>query len=266
VDFEFIKHSIVGLDVFSAKNKIFSLCPELSDEDVEITYQETDYTRFTVFDCKLNDGKLMLFVTSKNPIRNLPSNFQENDFLRKYLMIFQHINNDIAVKIDNMNEMFRPMHAPSFFLDVLADWFGIDMELLGGEEEKRLFLQYSIPLFKLRGTALGLKILIYIVTGIIPEIIENYIPYSTLEIAEGINVETNVFDNYRKSEFFTIAFPVYREDFSDGLLKRLTALLEQEKPVESEFYICFKRHESSKRKNPVLYEDSQIDVDSVFEF
>lgn len=260
MDFDLVKHSCVGLDVFSAKNKILSLCPDLTEDDIDITYLESDYKRFTVFDCKQIDGKIMLYATSKNPIRNLPSNFQENDFLRNFLMILQHVNNDIAIKIDNVNEMFRPMHSPLYFLDVLADWFGIDMELLGGEEEKRLFLQYAIPLFKLRGTALGLKVLIYIVTGIVPEIIENFIPFSTLEIAEGISVDSNIFDRSNTSGFFTISFPVYREEFSDSLLNRLTALLQQEKPVDCDFYICFKKHENEKRQNPAIVENSTMDT------
>lgn len=264
MEFELIKRSCVGLDVYSAKNKILSLCPELSESDIDITYQESDYKRFTVFDCKQIKNKVMLYATSKNPIRNLPSFYQENDFLRNYLMIFQHINNDIAIKIDNINELFRPMHCPSDFLNVIANWFGVDVDLLGSEEEKRLFLQYAIPLFKLRGTALGLKILVYIVTGIVPEVIENHIPYSSLEITDGTSVNTNIFENKRDTSFFTIAFPVYRDEFDDNVLKRLTTLLEQEKPVNTDCFISFKHKKAKPRKKPVITEKSTLSTS--FEF
>ena len=130
-----IKQTCVGLDIFAAKNRLFSLYPDLKEDDIEITYQESDYRRFIVTDCKLlNDKKVMLYATSKNAVRYLPSNFQENDFLSRYLMIFQHLKNDISIKIDNINELFRPMHCPSDFLQVLADWLGINVELLGTEE------------------------------------------------------------------------------------------------------------------------------------
>lgn len=264
MDFEIVKHSCVGLDVYSAKNKILSLCPELSVEDIDITYQESDYRRFIVFGCKQKKGKIMLYATSKNPIRNLPSYYQENDFLRKYLMIFQHISNDVGIKIDNMNEMFRPMHCPADFLKVLSDWFGIDVDLFGTENEKRLFLQYAIPLFKLRGTILGLKIYMYIMTGIVPEIIENYIPYSSLEISEGTNVDSNIFDNEKQNSVFTVSFPVYREEFDDNLLKRLTLVLQQEKPVNTDCYICFKRKEKEVRIKKVSF--TQKAIDTGFEF
>lgn len=263
MDFELLKHSCVGLDVYSAKNKIISLCPELSEDDIDITYQESDYRRFIVFDCKQINGKIMLYATSKNPIRNLPSYYQENDFLRKYLMIFQHISNDVSIKIDNINELFRPMHCPADFLNVLSDWFGIDVDLFGSEEEKRLLLQYAIPLFKLRGTILGLKIYTYIMTGIVPEIIENYIPYSSLQIAEGINIDSNIFDIEKKNSVFTVSFPVYREEFDDNLLRRLTLVLQQEKPVNTDCYICFKQKEKAARKQTVNFSNN---MDTGLEF
>lgn len=260
MDFENIRHSCIGLDVYSAKNKIFSLYPELSESDVDITYEESDYARFIVFDCRYENNKIMLYATSKNPIRNLPSYFQENDFLRNYLMVFQHINNDVAIKIDNMNEMFRPMHCPSSFLNVLADWFGIDIDRFGTEEKKRLFLQYAIPLFRLRGTALGIKILVYIVTGVVPKIIEDYVPYSSLEMAEGTSINSNIFEEDKGNSVFTISLPIRREEIDDNTLKRLTLLVQNEKPINTDCYICFKQKKLKPRKKSVIEEGSVIDT------
>lgn len=264
MDLALIKHSCIGLDVYSAKNKIKSLYPDIADSNIEITFKESDSPRFIVFECSLNEEKIMLFATSKNPIRNLPSIYQENDFLRSFLMIFQHLSNDIAIKIDNLNELFRPMRCPSDFLQVLADWFGIDIDLLGSEQSKRLFLQYAIPLFKTRGTIKGLKTLIYIVTGVVPQIIENYIPYSFLEITDGTNINTNIFDRDKDISVFTISFPLYKEDFDDNLLRRLTVLLQREKPVNTEFFFSFKQKEISKKKRPTITE--KTDIGNKYEF
>lgn len=264
MNLELIKHSCVGLDVYSAKNKILSLYNELTEDDIEITYKESEVRRFTVFDCALKDGKIMLYATSKNPIRNLPSIYQEDEFLRNFLMIFQHISNDIAIKIDNMNELFRPMRCPADFLNVLADWFGIDINLLGGEENKRLFLQYAIPLFKTRGTITGIKILIYIATGIVVEIVEDYVPYSFLEIADGTNVNNNIFENEKDISVFTIAFPIYREQFDDNTLHRLTLLLRREKPVNTEFFFSFKKKPVKRKQKKVITE--KMNIGNNFEF
>lgn len=264
MDFEALRHSCVGLDVYSAKNKILSLRPDLSEADIDITYQESEYKRFIVVDCKEQGNKIMLYATSKNPLRNLPSMYQENDFLRNFLMIFQHISNDISIKIDNINELFRPMHCPSDFLGVLANWFGIDIDLLGQEDNKRLFLQYAIPLFKMRGTIMGLKIFVYIVTGIVPEILENYVPYSALQIMDGTSINSNIFETKTGNSAFTVSFPVFREEFDDNLLKRLTLLLQKEKPVNTECYICFKQKSKTFRKQKVITENTTIGTEIEF--
>ncbi len=244
-----IKQACIGLDVFKAKNRLISLYPSISEKDIEITYQEADFKRFIVTDCNLTkDGKIMLFATSKNIMRYLPSNFQENDFLSRYLMIFQHLQNDISIKIDNINELFRPMHCPADFLQVIANWLGINVELLGNEEKRRLFLQYAIPLFRLRGTALGLKIYAYILTGIVPEIIEGYVPYSRMDIYDNTDVTGGIFNRGGEASVFTVSFPVEKEEFDDNLIKRLSLLLQQEKPVNTDCYICFKPKKKKMRQ------------------
>lgn len=265
MDLEEIKRACIGLDVFSAKNKIFSIFPHLTENDIEITYQESNYQRFIVTDCKqFEKNKIMLFVTSKNIIQNLPSNFQENDFLRRYLMIFQHLHNDISIKIDNINELFRPMHCPSDFLQVLANWLGIKVELLGTEEKRRIFLQYAIPLFRLRGTALGIKIYVYILTGVVPKIIEGYVPYSRLDIVDNTDVSSGIFNKEGGANVFTVYFPVEKECFDENLIKRLSLLLQQEKPVNTDCYISFKKKRVKPRKKTTIDEKSKLDTKMTF--
>lgn len=263
MDLENIRHLVVGLDVYSAKIRILSLYPELSENDLDITYYESEYQRYIVTDCKVIGNKVMLYSTSKNPIRNLPSIYQENDFLRNFLMIFQHISNDIGIKIDNINQMFRPMRCPSDFLPVLSDWFGIDINLLGSEQQQRMFLQYAIPLFRLRGTSLGLKIYLYIMTGIVPEILENYVPFSSLEIVDGTNINSTLIEENSNISEFTVYFPVYRETFDENLIKRIMLVLQNEKPVNTNCYISFKRKTVKIRKKTVITNNSQIGTDFI---
>ena len=131
---------------------------------------------------------------------------------------------------------------------------------LGTEEEKRLFLQYAIPLFKLRGTALGIKIYLYIMTGIVPEIIENYVPFSSLEIMDGTNVSTTLLEEDKNNSVFTVHFPVYREEFDDNLVRRIMLVLQQEKPVNTDCYISFKRKQEKKRKHMVITEKTNFGI------
>ena len=60
-----IRRTCVGLDIFTAKNRLLSMFPEMKETDIEITYQESDYQRFIVTDCKIFDGKKIKMVANK---------------------------------------------------------------------------------------------------------------------------------------------------------------------------------------------------------
>jgi phage tail-like protein len=187
----------------------------------------------------------------------LPSKYQSNEFLRGFLMIFQHIMNDTAITLDNMHEYFRPMESPVRFLPVLADWLGLHLDTLGGEEEVRRFLQYAIPLYRYRGTALGLRAHLAIVSGVVPEIIEGVTPYSAMLIGANGESESSLMDSEDSEDAFTIHFPVLRSKLSDTLIRRLSLIVQREKPADTKAYITF---EAAKKKQRVI---TVINTDTV---
>ena len=164
-----LKNICVGLDVYKAKNRITRLFPSMENR-IDIEFVEAECRRFVVLDCEYNDDKeiIKLKVASKNPIRHLPSIYQENDFLRNYLMIFQHIMNETSITLDNIDNLFRPMEVDSRFLPLISSWIGVNHELLGTEDIARKVLQYAVPLYRYRGTKLGMRALLFLVTGVVP--------------------------------------------------------------------------------------------------
>lgn len=250
----------VGLDAFKAKNRILRAFPGIEPADIEFRYVEAPCARFTVLECRHDAiaSKILLRVSSLNPIRHLPSNYQSLDFLRNFLMVFQHVMNDTSMKLDNMHEYFRPMDCPSRFLPVLADWLGIHLDTLGGEDEVRRFLQHAITLYRYRGTATGLRAHLAIVSGVVPEIIEGEIPYSAMEIMDDAAVEANVFEADSNESCFTVFFPVLRETFDDTLLKRLSLIVQQEKPVHAKCFISFRHAATATRAVTTIADDTTI--------
>ena len=99
---------------------------------------------------------------------------------------------------------------------------------------------------------LGKSRYVYILTGIVPEIIENYVPYSRLDIYENTNITSGIFNREGDSCVFTVSFPVDKEYFDENLIKRLSLLLQQEKPVNTDCYICFKKKKVKPRKRTVI--------------
>lgn len=259
----YITSLCVGLDAYRSCNRLLSTFPSLRRNDIEFLYKESDYKRFTVLrgDYNAKTKKVLLTIATANPIRHLPSNYQSNEFLRNFLMVFQHVFNGTALTLDNIHEHFRPMECPSRFLPVIADWFGVHLDTLGGEDEVRRFLQYAIPLFRFRGTSIGLRAHLAIISGVIPEIIEGYIPFSAMEILDGASIESNLLERQADNCVFTVYFPVPRESFGDDLVRRLSLIVQQEKPVHTRCFLGFKQAERKKRKVSVLTEDTMMDAD-----
>lgn len=256
---------IVGLDLYMAKKQILKDFPELTENKIDITYKESDYPRFMVLSSQYDEKRdiISLTVSSNNPIRHLPSNYQSNDFLREFLMVFQHIMNDTSVTLDNMHYYFRPMDAPESFLPKLASWLGIHLDTLGGDFEIRRFLQNAIPFYRYRGTVIGLRALLSIVAGITPTIVEGKRPYTSMVIDNESGIEASMFETQDESDCFTIHFPVPRSHFDDGLLQRISRIAQREKPVHTKAYISFKVEEIKRRKMTVMNADSSMNVDGV---
>ncbi|MDR0320541.1 MAG: phage tail protein [Treponema sp.] len=254
-----VKSRYVGLDIYRARKKIMRDFPQVDEKKIDIHYVESLYPRFTVLKSAYNEdsGLIELEAASGNPLRHLPSNYQGNEFLRSFLMIFQHVMNDTTITLDNMHEYFRPMESPANFLPVLADWLGIHLDTLGGEDEVRRFLQYAIPLYRYRGTTLGLRAHLTIVCGVVPEITEGVAPYSAMMIDTATETESSLMDSDDSKNSFIIHFPVLRNKFPETLIQRLSLIVQREKPVHTRAYITF---ETAKKKQRVI---TVIDTDTV---
>lgn len=254
-----LKNICVGLDVYKAKNRITRLFPSMENR-IDIEFVEAECRRFVVLDCEYNDDKeiIKLKVASKNPIRHLPSIYQENDFLRNYLMIFQHIMNETSITLDNIDNLFRPMEIDSKFLPVISNWIGVNYELLGTEDIARKVLQYAVPLYRYRGTKLGMRALLFLVTGVVPEIIEGDLPFEAMSITEQTDISSVILESDRKDSIFSVYFPVYTEEFSSDLRKRIYRIVQNEKPINTRGYIYFKKKKEATRKVTVISEDMQI--------
>jgi phage tail-like protein len=260
---KYIKSRYTGLDIYQARKKILQDFPEFEERNIDIYYVESPYPRFTVLKSSYNTrkGMIELYASSNNPIRHLPSNYQTNDFLRGFLMIFQHIMNDTSITLDNMDEYFRPMESPVSFLPVLSNWLGIHLDMLGGEAEIRRFLQYAIPLYRYRGTALGLRAHLALLSGTAPAIIEGRIPYASMVITDNSEVETSLFDSEDEKNAFTVHFPVMKSRFEDTLIRRLALVIQREKPVHTKAYLSFEKNTKRQRDITVIGNETSMGTD-----
>jgi phage tail-like protein len=102
----------------------------------------------------------------------LPGVFSRNDFLARYLLIFETINEPVQRTVDNVPDLFDPSLAPADFLPWLGSWLGLVLDERWPDAQRRELIRAAADLYRWRGTRRGLSEYIRVYTGITPEIVE----------------------------------------------------------------------------------------------
>jgi phage tail-like protein len=102
----------------------------------------------------------------------LPGIFSSNDFLARYLLIFETILEPIQRTVDNLPHYFDPSHAPADTLPWLGSWLGLLLDERWPDAQRRELIRAAADLYRWRGTARGMAEFIRVYAGIAPEIIE----------------------------------------------------------------------------------------------
>ena len=240
----------MGLSLFDAAKLISDKLYWLS---YDIVYDEQYGNQLVVKNVDYNEGAGFVTFYSGTPKSFnglLPEIYEENNFfLEQFLMVFQHVINSRLMILDNVDKFFSPMKTPKFFLPVLAAWFNIDLSLFGNREEVvRKMIQFAIPIYKLRGTQKGLRLLLYILTGIIPDVIEGAAPFTEMTISNKVQVDSPIFGNSKEKFSFYVYFPVLESEFDSALVENIHRMVQREKPAHMKAYVCFKRPKKIERK------------------
>ncbi len=132
-------------------------------------------------------------------LRYLPSIFQENEFLGRYLRIFETIWEPLEWRQNHINLYFDPRTCPPSFLPWLAGWLDMAVNPYWPEGRIRRLVAEAADLYRWRGTAYGLKRLIEVVTGLTPTITEEpsqpFVFRISLAIPPGSDVDARLIDD-----------------------------------------------------------------------
>lgn len=107
-------------------------------------------------------------------LQQLPVSMVEDDFLGRFLMIFQSIADTELHQIDTLKHMFDPAVAPDAMVRLMGQWIGVDWidPSLPDELQRDMVRGYS-ALVRWRGTRQGLKMLLELVTNGPATVIDN---------------------------------------------------------------------------------------------
>lgn len=260
IDVENLKSKLLNLDMRAAIKNLSVIYPEIK---YSIEYRESDRDKFSVLGFKFNKftSKLTFVVASDNMIELLPMIYHENEFLRRFLMIFQTFFNQLEYTMSNLDLYFRPTECPKVFLAMLVDWFGLDLKMLQSDEKLiRKILQYLIPLYKIRGTVKGLKLFLYLITGVMPDIIiDNSSSKNYSSKFTEFDIDSTMYTNNELKNVFYVYFSCLESDFSDELKDTIHNVVQSEKPSFMQAFVVFKKPAKQKRKV-----STYIDEDIVF--
>ena len=109
---------------------------------------------------------------NRSDLQYLPPSFHEDEFLGRFLLIFESILDPIERTIDNIDLYFDPRLAPEPLLPWLASWFDLVLNEKWPIERRRALVHAAADLYRWRGTRRGLSEYLRIYTGVEPTIIE----------------------------------------------------------------------------------------------
>ena len=123
-------------------------------------------------------NSIHVYYNRDSYLKYLPEIYQstgeENDFLERYLSLFEHFFMNIEEKIDNISNYFDIDKAPTVFLRWLCEWVGMEDYRNWETHKIRKLLKNSGFLNRKKGTKKALEMIIEIYVGVKPIIVENF--------------------------------------------------------------------------------------------
>jgi phage tail-like protein len=106
-------------------------------------------------------------------LQYLPAIYSDDEFLGRYLLIFESILSPIIWLIDNFDMYLSPDTMPQEWMAWVASWFDLLLVADLPLERQRELIRQAGWLFLRRGTRAGLQRLLELYFGVTPEIIED---------------------------------------------------------------------------------------------
>jgi len=175
-------------------------------------------------------------------LHHLPAIYREDEFLGRFLMLFESFWAPIDRQIDGLFYYLDPQMTPPEFLPWLASWIHLVLDERWPEDKRRRLLQSAVALYRKRGTRQGLEEYLEIYTGARPQIVEhrahNFRLGQNARLGPGVAL-----GRANKPHTFTVALCLPATDEGDGdkgaqqelARRQIEAIIEAEKPAHTSF-------------------------------
>ena len=165
-------------------------------------------------------------------LKYLPALYSENEFMGRFLMIFESILGPLEGMIDNMACYLDPALCPEELLPWLASWMGLEIDDSWPLERRRELVGSADYLFRWRGTRRGLREFLRLYTGVEPQITEDF---GGIGLDGEHELGQNTVLGGGNQHVFTVTFEV--DDADTINVSRVRQIIEAEKPAHAAYIL-----------------------------
>lgn len=152
----------------------------------------------------------------------LPAIYSDDDFMGRFLLVFEEIMGPIERIADNRHHYFDTRLAPPDMLPWLAQWVGLVLDERWSEERRRQLIRAAVELYSWRGTKRGLREMIRLYTGCEAKIDE-----------PGLKARGRSKKAAENAHRFRVTLDVPKDASVDRAM--VERIIEMEKPAHTEF-------------------------------
>ncbi len=165
-------------------------------------------------------------------LKYLPALYSENEFMGRFLLIFESILGPVENMIDNMAYYFDPGLCPEELLPWLASWTGLEIDETWPVERRREVVSSAVLLFRWRGTRRGLREFLRLYTGVEPAITEDF---GGIGLGGSHELGHTAVLGGGNQHVFTVTFEV--DDPESINTGRVRQIIESEKPAHTSYVL-----------------------------
>jgi len=164
----------------------------------------------------------------------LPAIYSGDDFLNRFLCIFEDTLTPLQGLADNLHYYFNPMMTPPDLIPWLATWVNLVLDESWDLEQKRKLIHNAADLYSRRGTRRGMIEYLKLYTDTEPEITE-YVDGMVLGPETFLGVNTTVAGRERHSFTVTLRLHGMTEEQIASKEDSIRRIIETEKPAHTAY-------------------------------
>jgi phage tail-like protein len=218
-----------------------------------VLFRESYEERDTVLDQRPARGQMIyegspvtLWIARRGYMEHLPAIYRRSDavgrnVVRDVCFLFEHMFGSIDALLEEGHRYYDPHECPPGFLDWLASWTAMVMDMDWPETKKRAILKRGVDLYRIRGTKRGLVLFLKLFTGHEPIIEENEWPFKGFRVGGDarIGMDSVVLPPVERAHCFIVTMPVKFTDVSPEMVIRIHRIIQMEKPAHTQHYLRF---------------------------